>query len=175
MRRWLRDPLPEIPEKPEIPQMPERHLGRGRLSGVSGISGISGISGSAVRSPPPVEPDRWPLLMRGAAIDGVQLKTAADILESLMAAGVIDAALRLGWDVRELIGLHRFRPHDHPLHAGLIFSLRPGDIMQDVSRAGCIIAYGNVRHIWRRRPLDASIMLPWNLAAWLAERGNHAA
>ena len=121
------------------------------------------------------QPDTWPSLMRGATVDGVQLDTAASLLESLVAAGAIDAALRLGWDVRELIGLQRFRPYDHPLRAGLSFSLRPDDVVQDVSRAGCIIAYGNVRHIWRRRPLDASIMLPWDLAAWLAERGNHAA
>jgi hypothetical protein len=113
--------------------------------------------------------------MREATIDGVQLKTAASILESLMAAGAIDAALRLGWDARELIGLSRFHPHDHPLRAGLIFSLRPGDAVRDVSRAGCVIAYANVHHVWRRCRLDTSIMLPWDLTAWLAERGKHAA
>jgi hypothetical protein len=105
----------------------------------------------------------------------VRLAAAASILESLMAAGAIDAALHLGWDVRELIGLQRFRPYDHPLRAGLIFSVRPSDTVRDMSRAGCVIAYGNVRHIWRRCRLDTSIMLPWDLAAWLAERGKHAA
>jgi hypothetical protein len=43
-------------------------------------------------------------------------------LESLMAAGTIDAALRLCWDARELIGLQRLQPH-HP-RAGLVFTLR---------------------------------------------------
>jgi hypothetical protein len=113
--------------------------------------------------------------MRGTTIDGVQLETAATILESLIAADMIEQALILGWDARELIGLQRCRPYDHPLRAGLIFSLRFGDTVRDVSRAGCVIAYGNVRHIWRRCRLDASIMLPWDLAAWLAERGKHAA
>ena len=117
----------------------------------------------------------WPSLIRGATVDGVQIATATDILESLMAAGAIDAALRLGWDVREIVGLSRSKPHDHPLRAGLVFSMRPGDAVVDLSRAGCVIAYGNVRHIWRRTTLDASIMLPLDLAAWLAERGSHAA
>jgi hypothetical protein len=113
--------------------------------------------------------------MREAAVDGVQLAAAATILESLIAADMIEQALILGWDARELIGLQRFQPHEHPLRAGLIFSLRPGDTVRDMSRAGCVIACGNVRHIWRRCRLDTSIMLPWDLAAWLAERGNHAA
>jgi hypothetical protein len=43
--------------------------------------------------------------------------------------------------------------------------MRPGDTVTDVRRAGCIIAYGTVRHIWKRVPLPAngSIVLPWQL------------
>jgi len=106
--------------------------------------------------------------MRPATVDGVQLDTAADILESLVAAGAIDAALRLGWDARELIGLQRFRPHDHPLRAGLVFSLRVGDTVRGLTGGGCIIVAANVRHIWRRSSLDSSTLVPWDLAAWLA-------
>src|SRR5262249_37100032 len=119
--------------------------------------------------------DPLPALMRRATVDGVQLETAASVLESLMAAGAIDVALRLGWDARELIGLSRFLPHDHLARAGLIYSVRPGEAVQDVSRAGCVIAYANVRHLWRRCPIDTSIVLPWDLAAWLSERGSYAA
>src|SRR5262249_19494552 len=38
-------------------------------------------------------PDSWPSLMRGMTVAGVQLDAAAILLESLMAAGTIDAAL----------------------------------------------------------------------------------
>src|SRR5215831_3285459 len=69
---------------------------------------------------------------------------------SVLASYLTRYSAQVASGVRELVGLQRFRPYDHPLHAGLIFSLRPDDIVQDVSRAGCIIAYGNVRHIWRR-------------------------
>jgi hypothetical protein len=74
---------------------------------------------------------------------------------------VIDKALALGWEPVELVGVQRATPHDHPSLAGLIFSMRPGDTVPDVRRSGCIIVYGNVRHIWRIvLPLDGSICLP---------------
>jgi len=172
MRRWLRDPLPQIPENPEIPQIPERPPTRGRLSSITGISGISGISGSALRPPRdevpcPVEPERWAEMLRGLAVDGVRLDLAADALESLMDSGAVERALILGWDARELIGVQRAQPHDHPSRAGLIFSLRPGDTVPDVRASGSIISSGNVRHIWRRSPLpcDGSICLPWEIRA----------
>jgi putative DNA primase/helicase len=40
------------------------------------------------------------------------------------------------------------------------------DSVTGVRRAGAIIPYGNVRHIWKRAPLpaDGSICLPWELA-----------
>jgi hypothetical protein len=98
------------------------------------------------------------------AVEGVSWEQAATSLESLMADGGLVKALQLGWDDRELIGVQRARPHDSPSHAGLIWSLRPGDTVPDVRRSGCIIAYGNVRHIWKRTPLGESICLPWELA-----------
>jgi hypothetical protein len=90
---------------------------------------------------------------------------AADALESLRHAGMIEKALALGWHARELIGVCRAAPHDSPSRAGLIFSMRPGDTVTDVRRAGCIIAYATVRHIWKRVPMpaDGSICLPWEL------------
>jgi hypothetical protein len=92
---------------------------------------------------------------------------AADALESLLRAGVVEKALCLGWDARELIGVCRTAPHDSPSRAGLIFSMRPGDTVTDVRRAGCIIAYATVRHIWKRVPLpaDRSLCMPWELTA----------
>lgn len=97
--------------------------------------------------------------------DGMRWGLAADAVESLLLAGVVEKALSLGWDARELIGVCRAAPHDSPSRAGLIFSLRPGDTVTDVRRAGCIIAYATVRHIWKRVPLpaDGSICLPWEL------------
>jgi hypothetical protein len=90
---------------------------------------------------------------------------AADALASLMAADVIERALILGWEARELVGVQCVAPHDHAARAGLIFSLRPGDTVPDVRRSGCAIAIAgtNVRHIWRRSPLDAATCLPWEL------------
>ena len=97
--------------------------------------------------------------------DGMRWGLAADAVESLLLACVVEKALSLGWDARELIGVCRAAPHDSPSRAGLIFSLRPGDTVTDVRRAGCIIAYATVRHIWKRVPLpaDGSICLPWEL------------
>jgi hypothetical protein len=114
----------------------------------------------------PGDPESWPDRLRGLPeIEGIRWGIAADALESLLRAGVIEKALQLGWDTRELIGVCRAAPHDSPSRAGLIFSLKPGDTVTDVRRAGCIIAYATVRHIWKRVPLpvDDSIMLPWQL------------
>ena len=71
----------------------------------------------------------------------------------------------LGWDARELIGLQRAKPHDHQARAGLIYSMRPGDTVSNVRDAGLRhrVAGTNVRHLWRRAPLDAAICLPWEL------------
>jgi hypothetical protein len=90
---------------------------------------------------------------------------AADALDSLMRAGVVDKALGLGWDARELVGVQRRQPHGAPHCAGLIFSMRAGDTVPDVRRAGCIIAYGTVSHIWKRvlLPADRSLCMPWEL------------
>jgi hypothetical protein len=93
--------------------------------------------------------------------------TAADALDAIIRSGAADKALGLDWDARELIGVCRAAPHDSPSRAGLIFSMRPGDTVTDVRRAGCIIAYGTVRHIWKRVPLpaDRSLCMPWELTA----------
>jgi hypothetical protein len=100
------------------------------------------------------------------AVEGVRWDLAADALESLWRAGVVEKALGLGWDARELIGVCRAAPHDSPSRAGLIFSMSPGDTVTDVRRAGAIIAYATVRHVWKRVPMpsDGSIVLPWQLA-----------
>jgi hypothetical protein len=84
----------------------------------------------------------------------------------LVATGAAWEALVAGWTPQELCGVSRRPPHEGPNCAGLIFSVRPGDTVTDVRRAGCIIAYGTVRHIWKRAPLplDGSICLPWELA-----------
>jgi hypothetical protein len=99
-----------------------------------------------------------------APVEGVSWDQAAAILDSLMPAGAVDKALGLGWDVREIIGVCRSLPHDSPSLAGLIWSVRLGDTVPDVRRSGCIIAYGDVRHIWKRAPIAATVCLPWELA-----------
>jgi hypothetical protein len=115
------------------------------------------------------EPESWLTWLRSGGLpllSAARWARAADALESLMQSGAIDKALALGWDVRELVGVQRHAPHDAPSRAGLVFSMWPGDSVPDVRRTGAIIAYGNVRHIWRRVPLpaDGSICLPWELA-----------
>jgi hypothetical protein len=76
-----------------------------------------------------------------------------------------ERALILGWDVRELVGVQRAKPHDSPARAGLVYSMRPGDTVPSIHDAGCAIAIAgtNVRHVWRRCPLPDSICLPWTL------------
>jgi hypothetical protein len=111
------------------------------------------------------EPECWAGMMRGLTIDGVRLDLAAAVLDSLMDAGTIERALILGWDARELVGLHRAKPHDHPARAGLVYSLRVGDSVSSVHDAGCaiVVAGGPAPHLWRRGPLTDSIFLPWTL------------
>jgi hypothetical protein len=92
-----------------------------------------------------------------------------------MVAGVIDKALELGWDAREIIGVCRSLPHDSPSRAGLIWSVKPGDTVPDVRRSGCIIAYGKIRHVWRRTELGAEIVLPWELGTALRELSRRVA
>jgi hypothetical protein len=115
----------------------------------------------------PGPPEEWSDRLRSLpAVDGMRWDLAANALESLLRAGVVEKALDLGWDARELMGVCRAAPHDSPSRAGLIWSVRPGDTVPDLRRSGCIIAYGTVRHIWKRvpLPLDGSICLPWELA-----------
>jgi hypothetical protein len=90
---------------------------------------------------------------------------AQDSFAMLVATGVASEALAAEWTPQELCGVSSRPPHDHPEHAGLIFSMRPNDTVTDVRRAGCIIAYGTVRHIWKRAPMpaDGSVCLPWEL------------
>jgi hypothetical protein len=109
-------------------------------------------------------PEGWADRLRALpAAPGIRWELAADALQSIMLAGVVTKALRLGWEAREIIGVCRSLPHDSPSRAGLIWSVRPGDTIPDVRRSGCIIAYGNVRHIWKRAPIGADIVLPWEL------------
>ena len=101
--------------------------------------------------PPGTPPERW--------------REAQDSFVTLVATGAASEALSSGWTPEELCGVSSRRPHAHPAHAGLIFSMRPGDTLTNVRRAGCIITYSTVRHIWKRVPLPAngSICLPWEL------------
>ena len=99
-----------------------------------------------------------------SAIEAIRWGLAADALDMLLRAGVVEKALALGWDVRELVGVCRAPPHNSPSRAGLIWSVKPGGTVPDVRRSGCIIAYGNVRHIWKRAPIGADICLPWDMA-----------
>jgi hypothetical protein len=111
------------------------------------------------------EPESWPDLLRSLPpVEGVTWDLAAAALASLMAAGVVDKALGLGWEPIEIVGVQRRQPHGAPHCAGLIFSMRAGDTVGDVRRSGCIIACGNVRHIWKRAPIAPAICLPWELA-----------
>ena len=80
-----------------------------------------------------------------------------------MATGAASEALAAGWTPQELWGVSGRRPHDDPDHAGLIFNLKPGDTVTDVRRAGAIIAYGTTRHVWKRVPVNGSIVFPWQL------------
>ncbi len=112
------------------------------------------------------QPETWPDRLRTLApVTGISWRLAADALDMLLRAAVIAKALALGWDARELVGVQRRQPHGAPHCAGLIFSMRAGDTVTDVRRAGAIIAYANIRHIWKRVPLpaDGSICLPWEL------------
>ena len=97
--------------------------------------------------PPGIESERW--------------HGAQEAFAGLLASGVAAKALGLGWDAREIIGVCRRPPHDSPSRAGLIWSVKPGDTVPDVRRSGCIIAYGNLRHIWKRAPIGADVCLPW--------------
>jgi hypothetical protein len=110
-------------------------------------------------------PESWPDRLRSLPpVEGVSWDLAAAALDSLLLAGVVEKALGLGWEPIELVGVQRRQPHGAPHCAGLIFSMRAGDTVGDVRRSGCIIAYGNVRHIWKRVPIVAPVCLPWELA-----------
>jgi hypothetical protein len=110
------------------------------------------------------EPETWSARLRTLGpVTGISWGLAADALDMLCRAGVVEKALVLGWDARELIGVCRAAPHDSPSRAGLIWSVKPGDTVPDVRRSGCILAHGNVRHIWKRAPIGADICLPWEL------------
>jgi hypothetical protein len=103
--------------------------------------------------PPRTPPGRWQEVQYSFAM--------------LLATGAASKALAARWTPQELCGVSSRRPHDHPDQAGLIWSMRPGDTITDVRRAGCIIAYGTVRHLWKRVPLPAepSLCMPWELTA----------
>jgi hypothetical protein len=132
----------------------------GNRSPVATVAGVAVADG----------PMRWLDHLRSAELPFLPAERwaiAAAALDTLLHAGVVEKALGLGWDARELIGVCRTAPHDSPSRAGLIFSLRPGDTVRDVRRTGCIIAYATVRHIWQRVPLpaDGFICMPWELTA----------
>ena len=122
----------------------------------------------ASAAPAQPNPEAWLAWLRSggpACLTPERWAVAADGLESLMRSGVLDTALALGWDGLELVGVRRQSPHDGPSQAGLIWSLGVDDSVIDVRETGAIIAYGRVRHIWRRVPLpvDGSLVPPWDL------------
>jgi hypothetical protein len=121
---------------------------------------VADVAGVAVADGPEGWPDRLRSLAPAA---GIRWDLAADALDMLLISGVVEKALALGWDARELVGVCRGQPHDSPSRAGLIWSVKPGDTVPDVRRSGCIISYGNVRHIWKRAPIGADVCLPWDL------------
>jgi hypothetical protein len=90
-------------------------------------------------------------------------REAQDSFAMLVATEAASEALAAGWTLQELCGVSGPWPYDHPDHAGLIFSMRPGDTVTDVRRIGAVIVYGTRRHIWKRIPPDRSIALPWQL------------
>src|SRR5262249_3778863 len=104
-------------------------------------------------------PADWLARMEGtaipAAITADRWQRAIDAMRELVTSGAAAECLALGWHPLELVGANRRQPHDAPHVAGLIFSWWPGDLVRSVRPTGCIIAYGNVRHIWRRVPLAA--------------------
>jgi hypothetical protein len=127
---------------------------------------VATVAGVAVAEAP--DPASWLASLRSGDLPCLPVERwahAADALESLMHSGAVDKALGLGWDTRELVGVRRRSPHDAPSQAGLIFSMKAGDSVSDVRRAGCVISYANVRHIWKRvsPPADGSLVLPWDL------------
>jgi hypothetical protein len=139
---------------------------------VATLATLRGENGSTVATVAGVAvaegPKRWLEHLRSGELQCLSAERwarAADALDAIIQAGVVDRALGFGWDARELIGVCRAPPDDSPSRAGLIFSMRPGDTVTDVRRTGCIIAYGTVRHIWKRVPLpvDGSVCLPWEL------------
>jgi hypothetical protein len=86
-----------------------------------------------------------------------------DTFARMIDGGSASQAMGLGWSLVEIIGIQNDLPHDLPSRAGLLFSVHPGDSIKNVRPDGCIIAYGSVRHIWRRVPLSSAIVLPWEL------------
>jgi hypothetical protein len=69
----------------------------------------------------PGPPEGWPDRLRClSVVEGIRWDLAADALDMLLRAGVVEKALALGWDARELIGVCRAAPHNSPSRAGLI-------------------------------------------------------
>ena len=124
------------------------------------VRAVAGVAGVAA----PLPPESWAAALRATTVEAVDLIAAAGRLETLRAAGAVAEALRLGWDPRELVGLRRGAPHDHPSHAGLVFSLWPGDRIASVGAAGCVIrpAGAGPPHRWLRAP-PADVVLPWEM------------
>lgn len=157
MRRWLRDPPAETARTAETPARPLLRV----------VSAVSAISATP---PAGSSPDQWLDALRSGELPGLtadRWREATHVLDGLIDSDLVEAALIRGWHPMELIGVSRAKPYDHPTRAGLIYSMRPGDMVPSIHDAGCAIAVAgtNVRHIWRRLPLpgDGSVCLPWEL------------
>ncbi len=74
-----------------------------------------------------------------------------------------ERAAMLGWDALALFGCHRARPLDHLGHAGLLWPVNGGRLVE-LHRDWAVIerSAGKSRHVYHRRTVHAAnVTLPW--------------
>ncbi len=156
MRRWLRDPVAQTAETALTPaQHPDRK-----------VSALPAVSATPPRVA--LDLDAWADVLRTGDLPGLTLErwaAVSDALAHLIVTGAAAKALERGWEAFDLIGVQRRPPHDASHVAGLVFGMRPGDVVTDMRRSGCLITYQGGRHVWLRRPLTLDACLPWDLPA----------
>ena len=174
MRSWLAAVRAERGTA-EIPEIPESRASDG-LGGVSGISGIYAAASdwqeraAIIEFDGGVNRDLADALARMESTPSWckagRWRSAVNHFAGLIDDGSVALALEAGWDLVEIIGVQTKSPHDSPLVAGLVFSLRPGNRVEKISDRGCTIVAGSLKHVWTRTlpPATGSIVLPWDLA-----------